>query len=133
MKPILFILSASLVLTACKKNIDPISSNAPSSFSQVFDQFWNDMNVNYVYWDIDTTNWDAVYTRYAPLFSSLQLADTADLIRSVGYFRKMTAGLIDHHYSVSFTNPVIKDSSLNPGSDQWKNDPDFHFSYSYLS
>jgi len=133
MKPILFILLVSLLLTACKKNIsNPISSDAPSSFSQVFDQFWNDMNTNYVYWDIDTTHWDAVYTRYAPLFSSLQPADTADLIRSVGYFRTMTAGLIDHHYSVSFTNPVISDSTLNPGSDQWKNDPDFHFSYSYL-
>jgi carboxyl-terminal processing protease len=132
MKPYMLLISLFL-LAACKKEIsNPVSDQPPSTFSQVFDEFWNDMNVNYVYWDIDTTSWDAIYQQYKPVFGSLRIGDTADLAASVGYFRKMTDGLIDHHYSIAFTNGVLKDSSINPGEDQWRSDPDFHFSYSYL-
>jgi carboxyl-terminal processing protease len=122
-----------IFLAACKKDIsNPVSNLPPSTFSQVFDEFWNEMNVNYVYWDIDTTNWDAVYKRYQPVFSNLRLADTADLASSVGYFRKMTDGLIDHHFSISFTNGVLKDSSIDPAYDQLVKDPAFRNPYSYF-
>ena len=94
-----------LLLAACKKDPEnPVSNQPPSTFSQAFDEFWNDMNVNYVYWDIDTTNWDAIYRQYKPLFSALQLGDTADPARSVGYFHAMTDGLIDHHLRLA--NPT---------------------------
>jgi carboxyl-terminal processing protease len=122
-----------LLLTACKKNIpDPVNDQPPASLTQAFDEFWNELNVNYVYWDIDTTNWDVVYKEYSPIFSGLQIGDTANLAASVGYFRKMTDGLIDHHFSITFTNAVLKDSGIFPAEDQWRNNPDFHFSYSYL-
>ena len=132
MKPS-FHLLLLLLLAACKKDIpNPVSNQPPSTFSQAFDEFWNDMNVNYVYWDIDTTRWDAVYQQYKPLFGNLRLNDTADLTRSVGYFRKITAGLIDHHFSITFTNSVLKDSSIIPAYAQWRSDPAFHFPFSYL-
>jgi carboxyl-terminal processing protease len=128
--PLLLIL---LLLTACKKIApNPIQDQPPTSLSQAFDEFWNHLNVNYVYWDIDTTNWDSVYKQYSPLFSHLQINDTADLATSVRYFRNMTDGLIDHHFSIAFTNSVLKDSSIFPAEDQWRNNPDFHFSTSYL-
>lgn len=121
-----------ILLAACKKDIsNPVSNQPPTTFAQVFDEFWNDMNVNYVYWDIDTTNWDEVYRQYKPLFGSLQLGDPTDLARSVSYFHKMTDGLIDHHFSITFSNPVLRDSAVIPAYDQWKKDPAFHFSYSY--
>jgi hypothetical protein len=124
---------ALLLLAACKKDLEnPVSNQTPTNFGQVFDEFWNDMNVNYVYWDIDTTNWDGVYQQYKPLFSALRLGDTADLARSVGYFRKMTDGLTDHHFSITFTNGVLRDSTIIPAYDQWRRNPAFHFSYSYL-
>jgi carboxyl-terminal processing protease len=128
MLPFLFL------LTACKKNIsNPVSDLPPTTFSQVFDEFWNQLNVNYVYWDIDTTNWDAVYRQYQPVFKSLRLDDTDDLAASVGYFRQMTAGLIDHHFSISFTNGILQDSiGIIPGENQWRIDPAFHLSYSYI-
>jgi carboxyl-terminal processing protease len=122
------------LLTACKKDIyNPLTTQPSSTFSQVFDEFWNDMNVNYVYWDVDTTNWDMVYRQYKSVFSGLRLDDTADLSRSVNYFRKITDGLIDHHFSITFTSPVIRDSTITPAYDKWRNDPAFHFSWSYLS
>ena len=133
MKHCLLLLSL-LLLAACKKDIsNPVSGQPPASFTQAFDEFWNELNVNYVYWDIDTTNWDAVYKKYSPIFSGLRIGDTADLERSVGYFRQMTDGLIDHHFSITFTNGVIKDSSINPGEDQWRSNPAFRLSYSYLA
>jgi carboxyl-terminal processing protease len=132
MKHYLFFLFL-LVLTACKKNLEnPIGDQPPASFSQVFDAFWNQLNVNYVYWDIDTTNWDAVYKQYKPVFSGLRIGDQADLAASVGYFRKMTDGLIDHHFSIAFTNSALTDSSIFPAEDQWKNNPAFRISYSFL-
>ncbi len=134
MKPHLyFLLLFALLPAACKKDIsNPVSNQPPSTFSQVFADFWNDMNVNYVYWDIDTTNWDAVYQQYKPVFSSLRIGDTADLAASVGYFRKMTDGLVDHHFSITFTDGVLKDSSIDPAGDQWQSDPAFHLPYSYF-
>jgi carboxyl-terminal processing protease len=132
MKYYLFFLSV-LLSTACKKNIpNPVDDQPPASFSQAFDEFWNELNVNYVYWDIDTTNWDALYKQYKPVFSSLRIGDTADLAASVGYFRKMTDGLIDHHFLITFTDGVLNDSSIFPAGDQWKSNPAFRFSYSYL-
>jgi carboxyl-terminal processing protease len=132
MKHYLFFLFL-LLLTACKKNLDnPIGDQPPASFSQAFDEFWNQLNVNYVYWDIDTTNWDAVYKQYKPVFGGLQIGNTADLAASAGYFRKMTDGLIDHHFSIAFTNIALTDSSIFPAEDQWKNNPAFRFSYSFL-
>ena len=123
-----------LLLGACKKDIfDPVSGQTPSTFSQVFEDFWNDMNVNYVYWDIDTTNWDAVYQLYKPIFGGLNIADTADLVRSVGYFRQMTSGLIDEHFSITFTNAVLKDSNtIEPAASRWRSDPAYRFPYYYL-
>lgn len=121
------------LLAGCKKDIsNPVSNQPPTTFGQVFDDFWNDMNVNYVYWDIDTTSWDAVYQRYKPLFGGLRFGDTADLRTSVGYFRKITDGLIDHHFSITFDDPVLRDSMIQPSYDQWRKNPDFHLSWSYL-
>ena len=117
---------------ACRK-IPPSASNLPSAdFSQVFDEFWNDMNINYMYWDIDTTDWDAVYTRYNPLFGQLHLGDSADLEKSVGYFRSITDGLIDHHYSMSFLNAALSDSLIDPAIDQLRKEPGFRGTYSFL-
>lgn len=127
--PFLFL----LLLGACKKDIsNPVSSQAPSTLSQAFEEFWNDMNVNYVYWDIDTTNWDAVYRQYKPIFGGLNIEDTADLARSVGYFRQMTSGLIDGHFSINFTDAVIKDSNaIDPAAARWRSDPAFRLPYYY--
>ena len=131
--PLPFFLLPLIFLAACKKDIsNPAGDQVPSTFSQAFDEFWNQLNVNYVYWDIDTTNWDAVYQRYKPVFDGLQINDSADLHSSIGYFRQMTDGLIDHHFSIAFTNGVLKDSTIIPAYDQWEKDPAFRLPFSYI-
>lgn len=129
----LLLLLPLIFLAACKKDIsNPISNQPPTTFGQVFDDFWNNMNVNYLYWDIDTTNWNAVRSRYKPVFDQLQLDNPADQDRSVGYFRAMTDGLIDHHFSISFTIPHLKDSTVNPAVDQLLRNPNFRGLYSFI-
>ena len=87
------------------------------SFSEVFTAFWNGMNNNYVFWDIDTTNWDNMYKIYKPIFDSLDINKTSDVQKSVQYFRAMTDGLIDSHYNLSFATP-ISDSTVSPSYDR---------------
>lgn len=97
-----FIISS---FSSCRKDITPV--NAPqnytgNNFSDVFESFWNGMNNNYVFWSIDSTNWDRVYTTYKPLFAKLNLLDTTDNNTALNYFQQMTAGLIDSHYTLTY-------------------------------
>ena len=111
--PVLLLL---LLFTSCRKiipNVETPESYVGGSFSEVFDAFWNGMNTNYVFWDIDTTNWDNMYKIYKPVFANLDINKTSDIQKSVQYFRAMTDGLIDSHYNLSFTSP-ISDSSVAP-------------------
>ena len=123
MKPrlLLFPLLALLILfSSCRKdlqNVEVPENYIGDSFSQVFDAYWNGMNNNYVFWDIDTTNWDNMYTKYKPLFASLDINNTGDVQKSVGYFRAMADGLVDSHYTLSFVSPIA-DSSVQPAFDR---------------
>jgi carboxyl-terminal processing protease len=136
MKRVLFFLMGIYfagTLASCKKDIPtPISDAAPTSFTQVFTEYWNQMNANYVYWDIDTTNWDSMYTNYLPVFSGLNINSNADLKRSVGYFRQMTDGLIDSHYNLSFFPNAIKDSVVDPAIDRKKAAGTYRNQYSFI-
>lgn len=124
-----------LFAQSCKKNdiflIPP--GRDPQSFNEIFEAFWNGMNMNYVYWDIDTTKWNLIYNRYKPLFNRLNLTDEADLKKSVQYFREMTAGLIDAHYVVRFKLPALSDSIINPAASRKIQEITFHNPVSYFS
>lgn len=140
MKRILYFLSplclTSILFTSCHKDISsPISTAVPTDFNQVFNDFWNQMNVNYVYWDIDSTNWDSMYTRYQPIFANLNLQNNADLVKSVSYFRQMTDGLIDSHYNLSFFPAAISNPSfeVDPAFDRKVAAGTYRTPYSFIN
>ncbi len=89
------------------------------------------MNSRYVFWKEDSTDWDAMYAKYKPLFDELDMYKTQDLKNSVQYFREMTAKLIDGHYSITFTHPALIDSSVNPVMDRKRQSPWYHNPYNY--
>src|SRR5436305_15203845 len=94
---LLAILFPFIMITACRKeisNVETPESYIGGSFSDVFKAFWNGMNNNYVFWDIDTTNWDNMYKIYKPVFDSLDINKASDVKKSVQYFRDMTDGLV---------------------------------------
>lgn len=104
------------ILFACSKkdSIKLTSQINYTKFSDVFNDFWLKMNQNYVYWNIDTTDWDNAYQKYQPLFSRLNLNDPNDVKISISYFKNMTKGLVDSHFNISFSKPEIKDSLVFP-------------------
>lgn len=123
-----------LATAACKKNIpSPISGVPATNFSQVFEDFWNGMNINYLYWDIDTTDWDRMYTVYKPLFAGLDINDKSDIKRSVNYLRDMTEGLTDSHYSISFDIDPITDSIVFPALDRKLRQSSFHSPFLFMN
>jgi carboxyl-terminal processing protease len=105
-----------LFSTSCRKelnNVQTPENYTGASFSSVFESFWNGMNTNYVFWDIEATDWDAKYRTYKPLFDKLKIDSLPDVQKSVQYFREMTADLKDSHFNISFA-PPIADSFVSP-------------------
>lgn len=122
----------TIITLSCRKNNSPTYVSYPTNFSEVYEDFWNKMNTNYVYWDIDTTNWDSVYMKYKPLFAQLDLYNSNDVKKSVEYFKEMTKNLIDNHYYISFQNTSIIDSNINPALTRNQKASSFHYPYSYF-
>ncbi len=120
-----------IVFTSCQKDTRDIALKTPSTFSEIFNQFWSKMNANYVYWDIDTTNWDAIRSKYSPLFSQLNLENEEDKKMSVNYFREMTKTVYDNHYLIYFTASGISDSTIYPLFNRKQHELNFHYPYSY--
>jgi hypothetical protein len=94
-----------LALTGCRKTISsqPEATSYPGdNYPDIFQSFWNGMNTNYVFWGIDTTNWDNMYKVYKPLFDNLTIFDSPHEALAEQYFSQMTQGLIDSHYTLDF-------------------------------
>ncbi len=67
-------------------------------WDDVFESYWNAMNHNYAFWDIDTTDWDKVYTDYKPQFEGLKFNVSEDSIKAKELFYEIASPLKDHHY-----------------------------------
>ena len=59
----------SLILTACHKEA---ANKTIETDVQQFEAVWNELNDTYVFWSVDTTDWDAVYAKYHPLFEEME-------------------------------------------------------------
>lgn len=104
----------------------------PANFTEVFELFWAEMNTNYVYWDLDSTNWDKTYTAYRNIFAKLDLNNPSDVEKSVEYFKEITQGLIDGHFNINFLHSNISDMTINPLRERKLKQGKFHYPYSYL-
>jgi hypothetical protein len=115
MKKIITI-AAILVLigTSCRKQADYmpyIGENgklAYSTYTEQFDYLWKVLSTGYVFWDVDTTDWDAAYSRYYPKFQELDRK-----YEEVGYvstdelqalYTGLVGGMVDHHMSFNVRN-----------------------------
>lgn len=126
------ILGIILIFSCKKQNRVIIPNTNINSFESIFDSFWLKMNSNYVYWDIDTTNWDRVYTNYKPIFNDLDIHKISDVKKSVGLFKEITSGLIDYHFYINFLPLGINDSMVYPALIQKQNNSDFYTPYNYF-
>jgi len=101
---------AILLLSLCSCSLHEVK--APSSYTDgtwkgLFEGFWNGMNSNYLFWDIDspTNEWDTVYDTYIDKFAALGTiagSSTETNETAFSYFYDITNKLCDSHYSLVF-------------------------------
>jgi hypothetical protein len=98
----------------CRKDIPQL--NRPEdyyisgSFTGTFEMFWSGMNHNYVFWEIDITDWDWVYDEYYSKFEALDtiagsIADKKEKAKQ--YYCEIAAGLVDGHYAIIFEDSSV--------------------------
>ncbi len=95
----LILLSAALLLLAsCTNDI-----KAPDdSWENVFLQYWNAMNTEYVHFDTDSDlDWDRVYDEYLPRFQALDYTIQTDSLTAFKYFKEISLKVDDYHYSLT--------------------------------
>lgn len=103
-----------LIGASCRKEADYmpyIGENgllAYSTYTEQFDYLWRVLSTGYVFWDVDTTDWDAAYSRYYPKFQELDKK-----YEQVGYvpthelqdlYTQLIGGLVDHHLTFRVRN-----------------------------
>ncbi len=111
------------ICTSCRKEADYMpyigesGDLAYSTYAEQFDYLWKVLSTGYVFWDVDTTDWDAMYDRYFPAFQELDKK-----YEQVGYvqteelkqlYTKVVGGMIDHHMAFRVRNlhPAPDDQS----------------------
>lgn len=106
---ILLVLLVSTLLFSCREEnpavFNPQDEKQFTSWDDVFESFWNGMNYSYAFWDVDPTDWDAVYREYKPRFQNLKFNNSQDSTTVAKLFIEMTDNLIDHHYSIFLYKP----------------------------
>ena len=111
---IILLAAIALIFSGCRKVSDyhpyigESGSLAYDSYATQFEFLWKSISSGYVFWDVDTTDWDAVFDEYIPEFQALDtryeeggdvtLADLDSLYE--GAMGKM----IDHHMTIAVKN-----------------------------
>ena len=103
-----------LVGSSCRKEADYmpyIGENgqlAYSTYTEQFNYLWRVLSTGYVFWDVDTTDWDAMYERYLPAFQELDkkyerqgYVPTEELQT---LYTGLVSGLVDHHLTFRVRN-----------------------------
>ena len=103
-----------LVGSSCRKEADYmpyIGENgklAYSTYTEQFDYIWRVLSTGYVFWDVDTTDWDAMYKHYLPAFQELDekyerqgFVPTEELQT---LYTGLVGGLVDHHLTFRVRN-----------------------------
>lgn len=104
---ILLALLFVLGLVSCRKEMPDMQNPREElvcNWDQLFESYWNGMNYNYVFWDIDTTDWDKMYEVYKPKFEGIAKAgfDNEEVNKEAfEWLKEMSSTLIDYHFRIS--------------------------------
>ncbi len=113
-KYILIISVSTLLVVSCRKEADyiPYVGESPklayNTYAEQFEYLWKVMSTAYVFWDIDTVDWDAIYDRLLPQFKDLDgKYQDSGFVRNSDFeplYASMFGSLIDHHMRVYVEN-----------------------------
>ena len=113
-KTILLLSLTVLFLAACRKESDYLPyigeshKLAYSTYEEQFVFLWKSISAGYVFWDVDSTDWDKVYSKYLPRFQELDrhYADSG-FVRTnelSNLYGAVFGQMIDHHMMVVVQN-----------------------------
>ncbi|MBQ6728641.1 MAG: hypothetical protein IJQ83_00745 [Bacteroidales bacterium] len=113
----------ALIFSGCRKEADYhpyIGENgalAYDNYSTQFEYLWKCLSTGYVFWDVDKTDWDAVYNEYMPKFAALDAKHKAGQVVRTSELQELYVGAMggmkDHHMNI-----VVK--NLFPPADEQK-------------
>ena len=102
------LLAVIATLSSCRKDeIDLLRPDEMLSYttpSQQFNSIWCSMNQSYVFWDIDPTDWDAVYDEYYPKFKELDKQEYVATKDLEALYSGAFKTIIDHHLLIEVFN-----------------------------
>lgn len=135
MKKVFILLSSLMILAAsmvsCRKdeldlpNPDGVKVN---SYVELFDVVWHGIDQCYLFWDRDTTDWDAAYRRYRPLFEEFDLKGGASDWEFYRVIENWMGGLVDHHFMAQIRNLSTGNPAyVSPGSREVTSRPYYHY------
>ena len=111
---IIILTLVALFFTGCRKEADYypyIGENgtlAYNTYASQFDYLWKCISMGYVFWDIEKTDWDAVYDELMPQFEALDAKYkaggdvTVDDLETL--YNRALGGMVDHHMTVVIRN-----------------------------
>ena len=135
MKKILFsAIVFAVAFTSCRKEADYVpyigesGKLAYSTYTEQFDYIWKCISTGYVFWDVDTVDWDAAYDRFKPSFEALDKKyQDSGYVRTEelnNLYNSMMGSMRDHHMATVVRNlhPAPDDASVlayvNPGRNE---------------
>jgi hypothetical protein len=78
------------------------------------------MNEQYMFWNIDSTNWDSAYIKYQPLFAALDITKQQDNDSAYSYIKKMTLHMVDSHLTITFYNSFLQSMTpISPAQERY--------------
>lgn len=105
-----------LFTISCKEdiNIDSPERRVSANFKEIFDGFWQGMNQNYIFWDIEKPSnlWDNIYNKYKDKFYTLNINNPDDLVRGYKYLDTIVQNLSDGHLYITFNHPYLKNDTI---------------------
>ncbi|MBQ7531753.1 MAG: hypothetical protein IJT12_08615 [Paludibacteraceae bacterium] len=129
---LLYIAAIALLAVGCRQKGDVyFDPNDPqnmayTTYSEQFDVLWRSMNMYYMFWSEDSTDWDQVYYTMKPKFEELDAAykadeSVADSLTFTTLYQEATHSLIDHHLAMIIRDPHTgKPYTFRPGLDEMR-------------
>ena len=109
---ILIVFAASI--SSCRKKADTIpyigetNKLAYTTYSEQFEFIWKNISTGYVFWDIEGTDWDEIYSTYMPKFQELDARYAAGESISIEQINELYSNILrnmkDHHMTVVIVN-----------------------------
>ena len=114
MKKICILATILFLCVTCRKEADfypyygETHKLAYDSYAGQFETVWKNISTGYVFWSLDTTDWDAVLDRYMPEFMDLDSryanGETIKTKELEALYTSAMGGLIDHHMNIRIYN-----------------------------